>query len=1579
MPFRRQPTGPLSRPATPAVTRPRRRRRKRGRGRVSPTGPYRSESSKKSIREKASRAEKRKLSRGSSRTSKRVRRLAERDRRQARKEKRQAERRVARREESGKPSARQVEKRVRRAYETRSDKDVPKSIETLLRAERKLERREDKRLREATKRLRKALASEALATAKKPSPEGSGNYPEIGLEYVAPRAYKKARRAQRRAGSSGGLGEPEDLTTAITLAVPGGGALGQLGRKAAQKGVGTVAKEAGEAAAKRGEAAAKRTISRVANTGSGVRAGGRLAGRAARRAAGKGASKKAAEKAARAKAARIARRRAAREAGARSRAASAAVPGLKMGKVSAGGTPVARGHLEAVADEPKKVGKQTALTAAGMAIALPKALASPAVTGGRAVSAAAHTAGVPGFRPYSSEEITTPVSEEAKAQLEFARQVAKVVTASDPKEVKRAVEEELGLVLPAMLALGSYAGGRRVSKGKITKTVRKVANRVRSRPRPEFRGEPPRVFEKQGQRKGASQTAARARSRGVREERGATGRYVHEATGAKGGEVIREGARESQGKLKRSVKRGRAKAEARGALVARPADIVPFATRHSIDLSNPARALEQIKAVGRSLDPVPAGVGLPKSKMHTRELIEYVERNPDVLTHPKVKQAAKERRSAGAYRREQSEREPNRPLEPEHSERARYLPVATAKRRPLPENMFPRDVRDIVRAKPEYGVLAKEVLRKEAREDKAVAKRLRGKAGTAKHKANVLRGELATRQKLNKSRLDQPLADWQVRELKAVKELERRGQIPKGSAPVGGHLQIVTPRKGSAKPKAPPARHEKLMERIDKLDADAVALREKAATAEGMAKRKNKAAQGFDPDLEREFVKREAAELTAEGRPQPEYVGTGYQRVTPGYGATGVKLSGFQGASKMRKGTAEQYGLVEEGLVADLRESFRRPIMRRESYAALRKHIDDNEFRSGEKNEWLSDEARELFDEGVISEKDYVWVPNQLYNRAYGKFDPETAAAELKLTIEGKAPGKNAPGTKGKLLRREATEEFFNQFTGAFLHPKLVAVNRVTNFLILSTSPAWAAAQVAAEYTQAALSEPKLLNPKWVKKAIREYESMAPHKRQAFDSWVGVTRRELTRKEEAGLATVESAGDAYTAFRRTPAGRLVFSIRDFDRWKGGKIRSLVSIAKLDREMNGRLNSFARGIGKLDELMESELKAMRGKPLREQLNWIAEHPKLAERHANYLNDVMGDWLALTKNERVASQILIFYPFLRMSLRWTFYAFPKHHPIRAAALTYLSTQNAVEMKRLLGGDPSFFSEWMKIPVKLGKGKDEVTYVPVARLVPGASPSVEALGGGVEGPKGTAALRAVQPVVGAAVTAATGVDSLSGKQEKGSGWSAIEQLLPTSLSAPGRALKELFSPDRKPGEGLGRIVPGLNTERRAALDKLAAKLYGYDTVERKVRNLAVPLLPEKGKKVKDRALLGRVLKAFERNSPDAQESLAARYAERMRDAIEEGKPRRSLRPLKKERDKRLDRMEAEYEEAQRRLDGLFESNGIPYRKEDRLFLEFYGEGKYRDDDEDDNPWSGSIGGAANNPWAASKSEKEGNPWAK
>lgn len=1542
-------------------------------------------------------------------------------------------------------------------------------IETLAKAEAKIARTADRKeraaLRKSAAALRHALAADARYKASLKTPEGSPdkhNFPLKALKDVAPSAYERALKLAQAGGhgSSRGLGEPEDLTTAITLAAPGGGFAGALGKRALEVGGKDVAKELGDYAAGRVEAAGGKATLKAVKAGSAVKAGGRLAGNLARKAAGKetvkateSAARKAAEKA-------IAR--------GESRASAAAVPGLKLGKITLGQSlPVVRGHEEALVHNPKKTLKTTARAIPGL-VTVPVATAIKAgVTTGRAASEVAHEAGIPGAAGYSGEEILAPVKHIPAEQLAFAKQVAKVVTASDSKMVRKEVEDNLGLLLPITAALGTEALTSKLGKGKIINGVRKIAEQARSRTGRAHGGrgtKPPLLLERTHQRKGAALAVAKGRNRLHVELGDRQQPILKAARGATDGEVVRKGV--GVGKRGKKVD-----------LKIREADIASFLQRHPMPRDQ-AAALAEVRRIKSRLKEPPKGMKLAEDELHTRDVIDFIERHPDVLSNPAVHEVV------AAYRRQGKAAREDRAIAPEHSERARFLSAATTRDIPFPEERPPRSVRDISRMTPKRGELAKDVLRREAREDHVQAKKLRRSAKAlvkqaerrvegarrrtlrAKVSEAGTKGEAAVRVSDADRRLLRREPDYvkavrahnkALKELRTVERAYRNhtngpnlykdGELTAKSKMVTNAVRVAT-RRAEATRKELGTVKARVLKRADveiskagrgdkatalaqlgrgpvgvlsrledrggrvlqaaehqaKLEGELVTARDlakgHAADAKALAKgaaRKHNAASEVDPSLTAEFAKEVEDRLRAEGIPDshfPEYqhVGPGRSHGAPVYGSSGSKLTEFPGASKKRAGTAEEYGLAEEGLRPLIRESIARPVARRESYKAAKSVIEHNRFEPGGKKEWTAAEADELFagSNPVLSSKQWMKVPRQFYKRIYDVLEGKGPgkginAADFKMVAElEQLKGKG--GVKGShymIVRKAAMDELVSQLSNTLVAPKIAKVNRATSFLILGTSPAWAAMQVVAEFGQSGVADARVLNPAFVKKALGAYKKMDPAKRQAFDSWVGVTNRTIQRAEDLKLdlkaGDMDAAANAYSTLEATPYGRFIrgipTAISHVDQWKGGKIRALTALAKIDRDLNGHVNKFVHGIGGLDRDMRLAMEQMKGKPLHEQANWVAEHPKWAAHYQSYLDDVMGNWSALTKNERVAAQAMIFYPFMRMSLRWTFYSFPKRHPIKAAILYGLGQQNAQEVHKLLHGDPSYFTQWAMVPLDLG---GEKKLVDLSRIAPGSNALVEALGGSGEGPKGIAAAKIAQPALAALGTAIYGVSPLSGKQEAGSGWNALAQLL--SLSPVSRVAGEATIPaGRKKGEGAGQlpIVGSFSTERQEALDKLSAKLREYDTATRYVRTLGIPPLPKDVGKERDSAMLGRVLGSLHKNGTSAREDVASAYADQMKNAIEEGH-RKKVAPLKKQRDARLTQMEDEYTEADKILGNLFDRYGIDHEKEDRLFLQFYEEGKYFDPEANDNPWSGSAYGGAN-PWSSSSSSSSSsNPWA-
>lgn len=1252
----------------------------------------------------------------------------------------------------------------------------------------------------------------------------------------------------------------------------------------------------------------------------------------------------------------------------RREAAAAAGAPLKAAKVTAAQSlPVVRGHERAVIHNPKKVAGTTLRAVPGLVAAPVGQVIGLGITGGRAVSQGAHELGIPGARGYTGKQILEPAENIGKEQLAFAKQVAKTLTAEDSAEVQKAVEDELGLTLPIALGLVGKAVGEKVTRGRVTDAVRTIVEQARSSVGKDHGrhggGQTPRVFERSGQRKREAVRAANAKARVRREQLARSKKIRREAGKAKGSEVVRRGVARRGRFVRRS-----------GDLEVHAGDIVKFAVRHSLPLDKPADAVAEVKRIRSSLKPLPEGARLPADKLSTRDLIAFVEKNPKVLADKHVRREVEAARGQARYSREHADE-----LEPEHSETARFTPTAITRDIPLKQERFPQSVRDVVRAEPNRGRLAKDVLRRESRSDRSRAKRLGRKAGKREERARIIDRELSTRAGEPLAVDDRAPAAVRVKErrLSSLRDRSQRlrgelGMRERAPKTAGGDLRQVVARRraelldteaeirgieaelpgmvGRHQDAAVKAAEDARAQRQaaaeakgSRLGAQAQIYRRGAARAAEAATRKHHAATEVDPALEREFTGEVEGRLRAEGKPMPEYTDTRRARGISTTGVTAAKVSKFPGRSHFRKGTAEEYGMVEEGLAPYLRESIARPISRRESFKAMRGFLAENEYRDGVKSEFTQDEAEHLFSSGKLSRDNYVLVPRQDYKRT---FSPEEWAAHLKLAVDDDPEAAAAPGTRYKVVRRAAAKEFADQMAGELFSTKLAKVNRVTSYLILGTSPAWAAAQIVAEYAQGAAAQPKILNPAYVRKVMKAYKAMAPHERQAFDSWVGVTARELTSpgdlKMDLKTGDMAAASDAYSVMNRTPLGRLIRSIprglHDLDQWKGGRLRVLTAASKIDHDFNMRGGQFLRGVrGLYDEIGKASA-ALKGKPLEEQLAFVSSHPEFERRYQGYLDDVMGNWSALTHNERLASQLAIFYPFLRMSLRWTFYAFPKHHPIKAAALYYLGQQNANALKSFLGQNPSYFTEWANVPLKIGP--HETIEIPLSRIAPGGNTLVEAAGE-AKGIKGVG-LRLLQPAIAAAIQEETGVNPMTGKQEENSAAAALASIL--HLPSGVRVADEATTPE---GQQRVKNAPPIfgSTERQESLDKLFDKLGEVGTTKRAVRTLGVPILPKNAEYTRDLTRLRAILDTLSGSSSSKRQDLETAWAYK-----HEGGGRKEI-------DATLTAMEAKYERANNALDRLLVKYKIPHVAEEEAGGQRYDEIHYG---AKPNRGSTSFGGA-------------------
>jgi hypothetical protein len=206
---------------------------------------------------------------------------------------------------------------------------------------------------------------------------------------------------------------------------------------------------------------------------------------------------------------------------------------------------------------------------------------------------------------------------------------------------------------------------------------------------------------------------------------------------------------------------------------------------------------------------------------------------------------------------------------------------------------------------------------------------------------------------------------------------------------------------------------------------------------------------------------------------------------------------------------------------------------------------------------------------------------------------------------------------------------------------------------------------------------------------------------------------------------------------------------------------------------------------------------KGKSLAEVEDYFAANPKLRGEIRSYLNDVMGDFSTLTRLEAKFAPGIAFYPYLRYSLRWAFYAFPQRHPVRASVLYFLSQVNAEQLEQLV--DNGKIADWLDHAFPVVSKDGEPYPLPAGtRFTPAGSNVFQALPFIGEG-NPNRLISSLNPGIGVIVNSVLGRDSFSGEQLTSDWWERF--LLAVSgfaaMAAPIRAINE--GTDFKPLEAI------------------------------------------------------------------------------------------------------------------------------------------------------------------------------------
>jgi hypothetical protein len=540
---------------------------------------------------------------------------------------------------------------------------------------------------------------------------------------------------------------------------------------------------------------------------------------------------------------------------------------------------------------------------------------------------------------------------------------------------------------------------------------------------------------------------------------------------------------------------------------------------------------------------------------------------------------------------------------------------------------------------------------------------------------------------------------------------------------------------------------------------------------------------------------------------------------------------------KLGEGSLAAQGRVARTGAALVKGTIATPALMRASGRAVLRSLERGQVDGGKVI--TRAEAARTLRSGKYREGTVVFVPHT-FKSAVRQMDPEkmeAALKELKESLEAdwtKLEAAGTKGPKGSLMDKATVEEMLAQTANAESALGRAATKgaRLTSRAILH-NPAWALGQVPATIATTAFAAPNL------PRGLRAFRKSDVKTQERIASAAGRTPSASGFESSALRVTPESAGrigQAVEVLSGTRTGRKALKILDgpgaFNRWTEGYIRSAGMSEAMLKQVRGPLARMRR-LRKNHRTLYDQL---RGKSKEEQLQVLSQNRKVMDEIVADTGPMIGEFGRLTRSgmfpEATIAPLAIFYPFMRMSVNFLT-QLPMKHPVKSGISYHLAQWNADELKKFLGGDPSFFQEWSTVLTRTGKGGKPAGTIPLTRIAPGGSfiPETvgEVAGGGVAN-----VLRAVNPVFGGIAAAATGVDPLTGKQIPGKNLARLKLGLSTAVGAPAavRVFATVQELDRK------NI---LTKKDQTALTQLFNKL--SPKKQKLIRGYAVPIWPRGG----------------------------------------------------------------------------------------------------------------------------------------
>jgi hypothetical protein len=372
--------------------------------------------------------------------------------------------------------------------------------------------------------------------------------------------------------------------------------------------------------------------------------------------------------------------------------------------------------------------------------------------------------------------------------------------------------------------------------------------------------------------------------------------------------------------------------------------------------------------------------------------------------------------------------------------------------------------------------------------------------------------------------------------------------------------------------------------------------------------------------------------------------------------------------------------------------------------------FDANAYQWG-RNKTIGDLLDELERRGIDPDSVAFWNPDRYRDHAgsrdrdgTGRFDDESgdlgqhdlALAIADSTVRG-ADASLFRGTGGRfsVVPKAVMDELDDAARPSGVGGRAWEVSKGKQArILLATSPAWLQFQVASNLLLTAIAG---VGPGEVIRAHKWWKGLDDAQRRAVESHVGVGAfDDALAQTKLGSSTNARIVNAWRAFKAHPfwhnprkglRGRPVADFNPLDvlfridQAQNNAFRKAVLYNRVKRDAYRRMGGRVKAM----QAEQSRLSKILGMGPEAQMKALLDDPKVIERHARAVNDMLGDYMTFTTRERrVLNRSIMFYGFLRFSLRYVFYTMPVKHPVVTAILAQMGRMQTEEVRRLLGGD-------------------------------------------------------------------------------------------------------------------------------------------------------------------------------------------------------------------------------------------------------------------------------------------------------